>query len=514
MPTLTATQLQAAERLLDLVGCLRMRHCPLVPTARQEAFLRLAALEALFGGAAGGGKTVALLMAALNFADVPGYHALLLRPSLPEFELPGGLIELSHEWLGGTKADWSGETRSWRFQGPGRNGAGGASLRFGYLDGVKDVARYAGSSFSFLGFDELVRFEEQQYRRMFRVLRKPDDRDGVAFSAAPDGTRLPQLPVRVRSTSNPGGPNHGWVKSRFVDAASRHPGVIFLTSRLVDNPFLNREQYVASLAQLPAAERERLLHGDWEIPDEGELFQRAWFEEVERSELPAGTSPVRFWDLAASEPSSSSPDPDYTVGLRLELDGPNGRYYVSDIVRIRKAPGAVEQLVAATAARDGRSVEIVIEEEPGAAGRALTDRYKQHVLRGYIVKSKRATGAKEVRARIAAAAAQNGLIKIVRGANASDFLDELCAFPHAPHDDCVDALSGACEALTHRTGRLRSYRARGNIYDLAERAARRQNCAYDTPLTARRRQQLERTRDERLAAEIGVPLYDSGSLRL
>src|SRR5947209_9360444 len=155
--TLTTIQQEAAEPLLELIGPLRLRYCPLEPAPRQEAFLRLRALEALFGGAAGGGKSIALLMAALQYADVPGYHALLLRPSLTEFELPGGLIELAHEWLANTKAEWSGETRSWRFPGPGRSGAGGATLRFGYLEGQKDVARYQGASFSFLGFDELTR---------------------------------------------------------------------------------------------------------------------------------------------------------------------------------------------------------------------------------------------------------------------------------------------------------------------------------------------------------------------
>jgi phage terminase large subunit-like protein len=79
---------------------------------------------------------------------------------------------------------------------------------------------------------------------------------------------------------------------------------------------------------------------------------------------------VRFWDLAGSEPSSANRDPDYTVGLRLELDPSDGCFYISDIVRERKAPGAVERLVAATAARDGREVAIGIEQEPGAAQEA------------------------------------------------------------------------------------------------------------------------------------------------
>jgi hypothetical protein len=90
MALLSPAQSVTTERLLELAGPLRVRDCPLTPTPRQEAFLRLTALEVLYGGAAGGGKTIALLMSALQYADVPGYHALLLRPSLTEFELPGG----------------------------------------------------------------------------------------------------------------------------------------------------------------------------------------------------------------------------------------------------------------------------------------------------------------------------------------------------------------------------------------------------------------------------------------
>jgi len=116
---------------------------------------------------------------------------------------------------------------------------------------------------------------------------------------------------------------------------------------------------------------------------------------------------------------------------------------------VRIPPGAVEQLVAATAERDGKSVRIIIEQEPGAAGSTVIDRYKRHVLRGYNARGVRATGAKDVRASPAAAAAENGLITIVRGRNTNDFLDEICAFPHAAHDDCVDALAGAHQALSH-----------------------------------------------------------------
>src|SRR5881227_274692 len=193
MSPLADPQAELVESAYRLFGPPRLRNCPLRPSPRQEAFLLLDAFEAFFGGAAGGGKSLALLMDALQFSDVPGYAALLLRPTLSELQLAGGLIELAHEWLAGTRASWSAETRTWRFPGPGRKaGAGGASLSFGYLANSDDLGRYAGTSFSYLGFDELTRFEEAHYRRMFRVLRQPSGTP--ATTAAPDGTRLADVP--------------------------------------------------------------------------------------------------------------------------------------------------------------------------------------------------------------------------------------------------------------------------------------------------------------------------------
>ena len=118
-------------------------------------------------------------------------------------------------------------------------------------------------------------------------------------------------------------------------------------------------------------------------------------------------------------------------------------------------PGAIEHLVAKTAKRDGRTVPIVIEQEPGAAGVQAAQRYTRHVLRGYNVKAVRVTGDKATRARPVAAAAENGLIQIARGRHTNAFLDELASFPHAAHDDCVDALAGAHTALSKSGGHAR-----------------------------------------------------------
>jgi predicted phage terminase large subunit-like protein len=452
------------EVLLDLVGPLRLRNCPLTPTFRQEAFLRLPCAEALFGGAAGGGKSVALLAGAAQFGDVPGYNALLLRTTLRELEQPGGLMDLAEQWFGPTKAHWSGEQLAWRFPTGSRSGAGGASIRFGYLDSQRDVSRYAGSSFSFVGFDELSQVDEISYRRMFRVLRQANT--GAGLGRAPDGLTLADVPVRTRATSNPGGPNHQWIKQRFVDPQTRDPGVVFIPSRWLDNPHIDLDDYEKRLARLPIVERKRLRDGDWEVADEGEMFRREWFELVERASVPAHTRKVRYWDFAASPPTLANPDPDWAVGLRLELDDRTGIYYITGIVRQRRNAGQIQQLVRATAEADGGTVTIHLEQEPASNSEFMIDHFKREVLQGFAVYPHRPTGSKEARAQIVAAAAENGYVKLVPGPNTADFLDEVAAFPRAAHDDCADALSGAHHALGRRrkTGKS-SWVVTGSIWD-------------------------------------------------
>ena len=160
-----------------------------------------------YGGAAGGGKSVALLMAALQYSDVPGYDALLLRPSLIELQLAGGLIELAHDWLAPTKARWSGETKTWRFPGRGKSGAGGATLTFGYLADAGDVRRYAGSS---LLDDRLRRAHPLRGAPLPAHAPRPapGNQRHAARRRPATAPRLADVPVRLRATSNPGGPGH------------------------------------------------------------------------------------------------------------------------------------------------------------------------------------------------------------------------------------------------------------------------------------------------------------------
>lgn len=396
------------------------------PSVKQAAFLALPHEEALFGGAAGGGKSDALLMAALQYVDVPGYAALILRRTSKMLKQPDALIPRSLEWLAGTDAVWSGQSDKWTFPS-------GATLTFGYLDHEKDLDNYQGAAYQFVGWDELTQFDERHYRYVsFSRQRRPKES---------------WVPVRVRAASNPGGRGHNWVKQRFLTEGREH-GRVFVPSRAEDNPGLDVDDYVARLQHLDHHTRRQLLEGDWDAREPGDLFRRDWFETVDGA--PANCRWVRFWDLAATEPSVANPDPDWTVGLKLGR-ARNGEWYVADVQRLRARPDGVRRRIQATAKADGRDVTIILEQEPGSSGKTVVDDYVRGHLADYNVRGRKSTGSKFSRAVPVSSKAEHGLVKLVAGPWITAFLDELEAFGEDEklyaHDDQVDALSGAFEAL-------------------------------------------------------------------
>ena len=401
------------------------------PGKKQLLFLALPQNELLYGGAAGGGKSEALLIAALMYVNEPDYSALLLRRTYAELSLPGALMERTFSWLFGTAARWRDDRKTWVFPS-------GATLSFGYLDTENSKYRYQSSEFQFIGFDELTAFRESDYLYLFSRLRKKAVSD---------------IPLRMGAASNPGGIGHDWVRERFLKNKR-----LFIPATLEDNPHINREKYEESLGKLDLVTRRQLRYGDWEIKTAGNKFRRDWFNVVKDypTDFKCG---VRFWDFAATELKRGG-DPDYTVGtLIVEKDG---MFWVVDVQRTRGTPQKVEQLVRTIAASDyanyGNRVITAIEEEQGSSGKIVADNYVRNVLKGYTVKFVRPTGSKEIRANPVSAAFERGTIKIVSGDWNNAYVDELAAFPTiGVHDDQVDSTSGAYNMLS-RTFALRQGR--------------------------------------------------------
>lgn len=403
------------------------------PYPKQAAFMLLDIKEAFYGGAAGGGKSDALLMCALQYVDVPGYAAIIFRKTFSDLVKPGALIDRAQEWL----APWT-TTKEVRWVDKEKKFVfpSGAILQFGYMETPQDRFNYQGGEYQFIGFDEVTHMHEIGYTYMFSRLRR--------LKTAMD------IPLRVRAASNPpdDGDNAEWVYDRFVNPETKNPARIFIPAGMDDNPHLDSDSYEEALEELDPVTRARLRDGLWEIKRVGNMFKEEWFGEVD--ELPAGRRTVRFWDCAATEvdpvKKKRGKKADFTVGLRMSEK--DGIYYIEDIVHVQHSAMHVEELQKVTAKSDGHSVRIREEEEGGSSGKYAIAKKKDEVFRGFAFEGVRNTGSKIERAMPLSAASERGAVKILKGCpNVKAFITELVGFPAAPHDDLVDGASGAFNAL-------------------------------------------------------------------
>lgn len=267
---------------------------PHVLSRRQRVFLDLTDEEAFYGGAAGGGKSDALICAALQYIHVPGYQAIVFRRTNPNLE---EIVQRTQEWFAG-RASWNGQKHRWTFDNPG----GQSRLYLGHMQHEVDKFNYKGQEFQFIGWDEATEFIETQYTYLFSRLRRPKcNRHKVAKQDCPTCRRamlLGAVPLRVRAASNPDGEGRDWVRRRWVsqEAAeaicSGNYGTLyfneyeghripFVPSRATDNPGLDVESYYdKSLSRLDPVTRERLKMGDWLIRADG-LIRQEWLRYFE-----------------------------------------------------------------------------------------------------------------------------------------------------------------------------------------------------------------------------------------
>ena len=424
----------------------------------QELFCSSPADIVIYGGAAGGGKSFALVLEAIRNVHVPGYGAVIFRRTYPQLTGAGSIWEEStklYPCLGGVPREHKLE---WRFPS-------NASVQFMHLQYKKDVFSHQSKQYAFIGYDELTQFEEEQFwylvsrnrstcgvRPYIRGATNPDPDSWVKRLISwwlDEGTGYPivsrsgVLRWFVRDGENiVWGDSEQELRASFPDEDThRVVSMTFIAAKLEDNPALTKADpgYITRLLVLPRVEREQLLRGNWNIrPAAGDFFQRYFFEIVDEPPRKV-VARVRAWDKAATKVSTENPDPDWTAGVRMSL-GADGDFYIEHVLRVREGPFGVDSIIKNTASQDGKAVVAAFWQDPGQAGKKDIA-HTVKMLSGYSIEVERAAENKITYAKPLSSQAEAGNVKLVRGAWNDEFLDELEGFPTAKHDDFVDAAS-------------------------------------------------------------------------
>jgi len=427
----------------------------------QEEFLATQADIAIYGGAAGGGKTFALLLEPLRHIDNPDFGAVIFRREAVQITSEGGLFDTSFQIY--MKVDGLPKLspyRMWRFPS-------GSTITFSHLHNEHDVSDWQGSQIPLIGYDELTHFSEKQFwymlsrnrsmcgiRPYIRATCNPDADSWVADLVSwwiDQDTGYPILErsgiiryfIRLDDKMI-------WGDSR-QELLARHPASLpksftFVPATLEDNVILNQQDpdYRANLEMMTRVERERLLYGNWKIkPSAGSYFPQTAIRIIPTEPTDVKVW-VRRWDLAATEPSEVNPSPSATASVVMGRRE-NGHIVITDGINLRNNASVIRSILLNTASQDRakfKRITTVIPQDPGQAGKDQSASIIAH-LAGYKVKAVRETGPKETRAEPLSAQWQAGNIEIVDGPWVRDYLREMQVFPEGDHDDYVDASSGA-----------------------------------------------------------------------
>lgn len=443
------------------------------PQPKQQAFLDLECLEALFGGAGGGGKTDVLLMDGFRFVHVPGYSALYLRRKLSDAALAGAIMDRAVEWF--PRRYWN-ESKS-RFQFPCRGG-GYSTVQFGYLKSAIDRFRYASSEFDRIYFDELTHFEEIMYTFLFSRLRR---KVGAT------------VPLALRGATNPGGPGERFVYDRFLNNETKKSYAVFIPSFIEDNKFIDAEEYEKTLEHADERTYLQIRYGQWLVPTAGRMF------------------PLDKIDIIEAAPDDVRHD-DATVILGIDLgarqDVPTTAFTIAAISPFDDNIYVLKSFKCTKMATDDMAVLIfqLMEEfgvtevriDEGALGSLITEDLKiRHGIHALAAKKSDKLGARK----IIIGKMQKHKIKVV-SSQCKDLITELdsLVWNEAGTDNAKGAINHASDSFLYATRSLLPELAVAKKPDYAtgspEHAAE-----VERKILERDEQEFERLRDDRYGVD-------------
>lgn len=439
----------------------------------QEAFLASPADVVIYGGAAGGGKSYALLLEAVRHTNNPKFGAVIFRRNSTQIFSTGGLWDTSMEIYSSLATPRKTPSARWIFPS-------GAKISFNHIENDAALHKWQGSQIAMIGFDELTHFTRQQFfymlsrnrstcgvRPYVRATCNPDSDSFVADLIAwwidqdtgypiPERSGVIRYMGRLRDEILWGDTIQEVVNQSGSEIEPEDvKSFTFIASKLTDNKILMETNpgYMANLKALATVERERLLEGNWKIrPAAGLYFKRSRVNIL--PELPDDVVRwVRAWDLAATEDrKGTSPEegPAYTAGVLLGKRR-CGRYIVADVINQRLNSADVRNTVKNTAAADKaryKNVRIRMNQDPGQAGKEQAEQYIK-LLAGYSVNIERESGSKETRAEPFSAqwlglpGSETGNVDVLEAAWNDAYFSQLESFPESKFKDMVDASSTA-----------------------------------------------------------------------
>lgn len=439
----------------------------------QHDYARKPIFECLFGGAAGGGKSDALLMAAAQYAwKYSHFRGVLLRRTHTELMKAGALISRAMQWWPGQGVAWDGSNKIFRFPN-------GSTVEMGYHATEADNGRYQGGEWHFVGFDELTHWPDPNAWEwlMSRIRKNVGD----------------PIPLRCIGASNPGSVGHVWVKGRFIGGIDMEtgqyvePNAPFFASRIDDNPSLDREAYKITLQHMNPTMRDQLLEGNWDAREPGDYYRVEWFGPLCEHPLPHDQSiAVRWYDLAASEKKDAA----RTAGVLMTRHA-RGVRMIEHATAYRATSGKRDAKILQQAQIDGHRVVVGLEIEGGSGGQAQFDTLaamlKKHGFRvagarpkaeltnregGLLIRNPVSDGAKAKRSEPVSSCLERGYqkrgecpdtgqhawwgtflglevteqtdgLRLLSGPWVQGYVDEVSGFPETTLKDLADATAGA-----------------------------------------------------------------------
>lgn len=445
----------------------------------QREFLECDADVAIYGGAAGGGKSVALLLDPLRAVSDPDFRGAIFRRESVQITSGGGLWDTSDSIYTRLKASSRAHPRhEWEFQS-------GARVEFHHLQHEKSKKAHQGAQYTFIGFDELTHFTESQWVYLMSRNRSAGATEPwMRATCNPDGSSWVYKWVKpfLKSDGKTPDPDEcGTIKYftidngtiRYVDQDWRDEDgdpprtITFIPAKLEDNPALTESdpKYAARLRSQSKSVRDRLKKGLW-VTEQGKMmFRHHRIRLIDEEDVPSGLSWVRYWDLADTEVPLREQDPhdkngpDWTAGALCALWYPpkSSDYYdedrhdpiliVQEVDYFQLEGDRKDDRIRNAAVRDGKDVVIGMEREGGSSGKYVARDYEEGLLSDFSMIDDRPTGEKVERAKPWRRLAERERVWFVDGEWVAQAMWWIDRFP-SHKKDVIDAISGAHKVLT------------------------------------------------------------------